>query len=68
MPISSRAISNNYDCNNDQVLQKYEIFGGSELAQLVGITPRSLMNGIDFGKLGNRVNEQIKIILFGLFK
>ena len=68
LPIASRAIINNYDYNNDEVLQKYEIFGDTEFAKLVGIDTQSLMNGVDFGKLGDRLNEQMNKIPFGLFK
>ena len=68
LPIASKAIINNYDYNNDEVLQKYEIFGDTEFAKLVGIDTQSLMNGVDFGKLGDRLNEQMNKIPFGLFK
>ena len=68
LPIASRAIINNYDYNNDEVLQKYEIFGDTEFAKLVGIDTQSLINGVDFGKLGDRLNEQMNKIPFGLFK
>ena len=68
LPIASKAIINNYDYNNDEVLQKYEIFGDTEFAKLVGIDTQSLINGVDFGKLGDRLNEQMNKIPFGLFK
>ena len=68
LPIASKAIINNYDYNNDEVLQKYEIFGDTEFAKLVGIDTQSLINGVDFGKLDDRLNEQMNKIPFGLFK
>ena len=68
LPITSTAIINSYDYNNDGVLQKREIFGDTEFAKLVGIDTRSLATGIDFSKLGTRLNQQIEKFPFPLFK
>ena len=68
MPIASRAIINSYDYNNDEVLQKHEIFGDTEFSKLVGIDAGSLVSGVEFGGLGNRLNEQIEKFSLDLFK
>ena len=68
LPIASRAIINSYDYNNDEVLQKHEIFGDTEFSKLVGIDAGSLVSGVDFGGLGNRLNEQIEKFPLDLFK
>jgi len=68
LPIASRAIINSYDYNNDEVLQKHEIFGDTEFSKLVGIDAGSLASGVDFGRLGNRLNEQIEKFPLALFK
>jgi TPR repeat protein len=68
LPIASKAIINSFDYNNDEVLQKHEIFGDTEFAKLVGIDAEALANGFDFGRLGDRLNEQLEKFPFATFK
>ena len=56
------------DYNNDGTLQKEEVFGESEFAKLIGIDTKSLITGMDFKVLGNRLNSVLDGFPFSLMK
>ena len=68
LPITSSSILNSFDYNNDGTLQKKEVFGDSEFAKLIGIDTKSLITGMDFQDLGNRLNSVLDGFPFSLMK
>jgi hypothetical protein len=68
LPITSSSILNSFDYNNDGTLQKEEVFGESEFAKLIGIDTKSLITGMDFKVLGNRLNSVLDGFPFSLMK
>ena len=68
LPITSSSILNSFDYNNDGTLQKGEVFGESEFAKLTGIDTKSLITGMDFQVLGNRLNSVLDGFPFSLMK
>ena len=59
LPITSSSILHSFDYNNDGTLQKEEVFGETEFAELVGIDAQSLISGVEFRTLGNKLNDAI---------
>jgi uncharacterized protein len=60
LPITSTSILHSFDYNNDGTLQKEEVFGETEFAKLVGIDAQSLLNGVEFQTLGNKLNNAMR--------
>ena len=60
LPITSSSILHSFDYNNDGTLQKEEVFGETEFAKLVGIDAQSLISGVEFQTLGNKLNDAMK--------
>ncbi|MDA9967443.1 sel1 repeat family protein [bacterium] len=60
LPITSSSILHSFDYNNNGTLQKEEVFGETEFAKLVGIDAQSLISGVEFQTLGNKINDAIK--------
>ena len=69
LPITSSSILNSFDYNNDGTLQKEEVVGETEFAELVGVDAKSLLNGVNFRTLGNKLSSSMKNLRlpFGLF-
>jgi len=60
LPITSSSILHIFDYNNDGTLQKEEVVGATEFAKLVGLDTQSLLSGIKFEALGNKLNSAMK--------
>jgi len=69
LPITSSSILHSFDYNNDGTLQKEEVVGQTEFAKLVGLDAQSLINGVEFEALGNKLSSSMKNLRlpFGLF-
>jgi len=69
LPITSSSILHSFDYNNDGTLQKEEVVGQTEFAKLVGLDAQSLINGVEFQALGNKLSSSMKNLRlpFGLF-
>jgi TPR repeat protein len=69
LPITSSSILHSFDYNNDGTLQKEEVVGQTEFAKLVGVDAQSLINGVEFQALGNKLSSSMKNLRlpFGLF-
>lgn len=59
LPITAKAILNSYDYNNDGVLQKEEVLGDTDFAELIGISTQSVSSNLDFKSLGQRLSSQV---------
>ena len=59
LPITAKAILNSYDYNNDGVLQKEEVLGDTDFAELMGFSTKSVSGNLDFKSLGQRLSTQI---------
>ena len=60
LPITSSSILHSFDYNNDGTLQKEEVIGETEFATIVGVDSQSLLSGIKFEALGNKLSSALK--------
>ncbi len=60
LPITSSSILHSFDYNNDGTLQKEEVVGETEFATIVGVDSESLLRGIEFEALGNKISAAMK--------
>ena len=59
LPITASSVLHSFDYNNNGLLEKTEVLGDTEFADLVGISKKSILNEEKFMELGEKLKSSM---------